>query len=92
MLSREPSARAIENATAGFELPFDRAIRRMLAHLGRRLADQALEQDIIGPDEARRRRGEADFLTSRALKLAPDGDEIKKLRDEVFKLLELKTN
>ena len=31
-----------------------------------------------------RARGEADFLTSRALKLAQDNDEVKKLRDEVF--------
>ena len=38
------------------------------------------------------RPGEADFLTSRALKLAPDNEEVKKLRDEVTKLLELKTN
>jgi hypothetical protein len=44
------------------------------------------------PDEARRARGEADFLTSRAVKLAPDNEEVKKLRDEVVKLLELKTN
>ena len=63
----------------------------LTAHLGRRLADQALKQgsDL---DEARRARGEADFLTSRALKLAPDSDEVKGLRDEVIKLLELKTN
>ena len=46
----------------------------------------------LDPDEARRARGEADFLTSRALKLAPDNDEVKKLRDEVIKLLGLKTN
>ena len=44
------------------------------------------------PDEARRARGEADFLTARALKLSPNESEIKKLRDEVVKLLELKTN
>jgi hypothetical protein len=60
-------------------------------HLGRCLADQALKQGS-DPDEARRTRGEADFLTSRALKLAPDNDEVKKLRDDVIKLLELKTN
>ena len=53
--------------------------------------DQALEQGR-DPDRARRARGEADFLTSRALKLAPDNDEVKKLRDEVVKLLELKPN
>jgi hypothetical protein len=64
---------------------------RVTAHLGRRLADQAFKQGR-DPDGARRDRGEADFLTSRALKLAPDNDEIKKLRDDVVKLLELKTN
>jgi dipeptidyl aminopeptidase/acylaminoacyl peptidase len=69
----------------------DPANARVTAHLGRRLANQALEQGS-DPDEARRARGEADFLTSRALKLAPDNDEVKKLRDEVVKLLELKTN
>src|SRR5215211_2888262 len=42
------------------------------------------------PDEVRRALGEADFLTSRAVKLAPDNDEVKKLRDEVVKLLALK--
>jgi hypothetical protein len=42
--------------------------------------------------DARRARGEADFLTSRALKPAPDNDEVKKLRYEVVKLLELKRN
>ena len=60
----------------------DPANARVTAHLGRRLADQALKQGR-DPDEARRARGEADFLTSRALKLAPDNDEVKKLRDEV---------
>jgi hypothetical protein len=69
----------------------DPANARVTAHLGRRLADQALEQGI-DPDEARRARGEADFLTSCALKLAPDNDEVKKLREEVIKLLELKAN
>jgi dipeptidyl aminopeptidase/acylaminoacyl peptidase len=64
---------------------------RLTAHLGRRLADQALKQGN-DPDEARRARGEADFLTSRALKLASDNDEVKKLRAEVVQLLELKTN
>jgi len=69
----------------------DPANARVTAHLGRRLADQALEQGS-DPDEARRARGEADFLTSRALKLAPHNGEVKKLRDEVVKLLGLKTN
>ena len=69
----------------------DPANVRVTAHLGRRLADYVLKQDN-DPDEGRGARGEADFLTSRALKLAPDSDEVKKLRDEVIKLLELKTN
>jgi hypothetical protein len=69
----------------------DPANARVTAHLGRRLADEALKQGA-DPDEARRARGEADFLTSSALKLAPDSDEVKKLRDEVVKLLELNTN
>ena len=72
-------------------LQVDPANARVTAHLGQRLADQALKQGG-DPDEARRARGEADFLTSRALKLAPDNDEVKKLRDEVVKLLGLKTN
>ena len=67
-------------------LQVDPANARVTAHLGRRLADQALKQGS-DPDEARRARGEADFLTSRALKLAPDNDEVKKLRDEVIELL-----
>jgi hypothetical protein len=72
-------------------LQVDPANARVTVHLGRRLADQALKQGGDA-DEARRARGEADFLTSRALKLAPGNDEVKKLRDEVVKLLELKTN
>jgi len=77
-------------------LQVDPANARVTAYLGRRLADRALAQgsdpDEARRDEAKRARGEADFLTSRALKLAPDNNEVKKLRDEVAKLLELKTN
>jgi hypothetical protein len=40
----------------------------------------------------RRALGEADFLTNRALKLAPNNEEVKKLRDEVVKLPELEIN
>jgi hypothetical protein len=68
----------------------DPANIRVTAQLGRRLADHALEQG--DPDEARRARGEADFLTRRALKLAPDSDEVKKLREEVVYLLKLKSD
>src|SRR6266496_1562428 len=79
----------VEGLRAALEV--DPANARVTAYLGRRLADHAFEQGG-DPDEARRARGEADFLTSRAQKLAPDNDEVKKLRDEVIKLLELKTN
>jgi len=67
-------------------LQVDPTNARVIAHLGRRLADQALAQDT-DPDEARRARGEAAFLTTRAIKLAPSNDEVKKLHDEVVKLL-----
>src|SRR6266536_1121218 len=79
----------VEGLRAALEV--DPVNARLTAHLGRRLADFAVQQGV-DPDEARRARGEADFLTSRAEKLAPDGDEVKKLRDEVVKLLERKTN
>ena len=72
----------VEGLRAAFQV--DPTNARVTAYLGRRLADQALKQGS-DPDEARRDRGEADFLTSRALKLAPESDE-------VIKLLELKTN
>ncbi len=72
-------------------MQFDPVNAPVTAHLGRRLADRALEQGV-NPDEARRDRGEADFLTSRALKLAPDNDETKRLRGEVVTLLGLKQN
>jgi hypothetical protein len=72
-------------------LQVDPANARLTAYLGRCLADQALKQGSDA-DETRRARGEADFLISRALKLAPDNGEVKKLRDEVIRLLELKTN
>jgi WD40 domain-containing protein len=79
----------VEGLRAAMQL--DPANARVTAHLGRLLADQALGKGS-DPDETRRARGEADFLTGRALKLAPDNEEVKKLRDEVIKLLELKTN
>jgi hypothetical protein len=85
--------RIVEGTVEGLRaaMQVDPANARVTAKLGRRLADQALKQGGY-PDEARRARGEADFLTSRALKLAPDNDEVKKLRQEVVKLLELKTD
>jgi dipeptidyl aminopeptidase/acylaminoacyl peptidase len=61
---------------------------RLTAHLGKALMEQALDKET-GADEARRDKGEADFQTRRALKLAPDNDELKNLRAEVVKLLGL---
>jgi hypothetical protein len=85
--------RIAEGTVEGLQaaLQLDPANGRVTAHLGRRLADQALERGI-DPEVARRDRGDADFLTSRAQKLSPDSAEVKKLRDEVVKLLKLKTN
>ena len=61
---------------------------RVAAHLGKALAEHGLDKET-GPDEARRDKGEADFQTRRALKLAPNNDEVKNLRGEVVKLLGL---
>jgi hypothetical protein len=97
-LSRETISEWLENrikesTVEGLRaaLQVDPANARVTAYLGRRLADQALKQGSDA-DETRRARGEADFLTSRALKLAPDNDEVKKLHEDVIRLLELKTN
>jgi hypothetical protein len=88
-LENRIKGRTVEGLRAALQV--DPGNARVTAHLGRHLAYQALEQGS-DPDEARRARGEADFLTRRALKLAPGNDEIKKLREEVIKLLELKEN
>jgi hypothetical protein len=61
---------------------------RLTAHLCQRLADQALETRT-DPDAARWARAEADFQTRRALKLAPDNDEVENLRAHVVQLLKL---
>jgi hypothetical protein len=61
---------------------------RLAAHFGRCLADYALDKRT-DPAEARRYRAEADFQTRRALQLAPENNEIKTLRDEVVRLLQL---
>jgi WD40 repeat protein len=97
-LSRETVSEWLENrikegTVEGLRaaIQVDPANARVTAHLGRHLAYQASEERG-NPDEARRFRAEADLLTSRALKLAPNNDEVKKLREEVVKLLELKTN
>jgi hypothetical protein len=70
-------------------LQVDPTNARVTAHLGRCLADQALKHGS-NSNETQRARGEADFLTRRAEKLAPDNEEVKKLREDVVKLLDLK--
>ena len=67
----------------------DPANARLVAHLGMALANLAVTETKTDPDEARRVRAEADYQTHRAVKLAPDNDEVKKLRAEVVKLLNL---
>ncbi len=52
------------------------------------LVSYALERGT-DPNQARRARAEADYQTHRAIKLAPDNDEVKKLRAEVVMLLNL---
>src|SRR5206468_5821461 len=76
----------VEGPRAALEV--DPANARIIACLGRLLADQALEQGADSGEAAEnfRARGEADFLTSRAVKLAPNSEEVKKLRDEVVKV------
>jgi hypothetical protein len=59
---------------------------RLAAHLGLAFADLAVTEGT-DPDEARRALAEADFQTRRALNLAPDNDEVKKLRAVVAKAL-----
>jgi WD40 repeat protein len=61
---------------------------RLAAHYGRRVADYALEKGT-DPDVGRRARAEADFQTARAMRLAPDNDEVKKLRADVVQMLNL---
>ena len=51
----------------------------------------SLSKKAVIPTKPGALRGGADFLTRRALELAPDNDEVKKLRDDVVKLLEPKT-
>jgi hypothetical protein len=66
----------------------DPANARLSAHFGLALANLAVAE-ATDPDVARRARAEADYQTHRALKLDPDNDEVRKLRDGVIKLLNL---
>jgi dipeptidyl aminopeptidase/acylaminoacyl peptidase len=79
-----------EGTLAGLRaaIQLDPANARLGAHFGRCLANLAVAEKT-DPDDARRARAEADFQTRRALKLASDNDEVKKLRAEVVKLLQL---
>ena len=58
------------------------------AHFGLALANFAVAKKA-DPDDARRARTEANYQTRRAVTLASDNDEVKKLRAEVVKLLGL---
>jgi hypothetical protein len=64
---------------------------RLAAHFGEALADYAVAEGT-DPGEAGRAWAEADFQTRRAMKLAPDNDEVKKLRAEVVKLLQINSD
>jgi hypothetical protein len=66
----------------------DPANARLIAHFGFALANFAVAKKT-DPDDARRARAEADYQTHRAVKLASENDEVKKLRTEVVKLLNL---
>jgi hypothetical protein len=60
----------------------------LVAHFGMALAYLAVAEKA-DPDDARRARAEADYQIHRAVKLASDNDEAKKLRAEVVNLLQL---
>jgi dipeptidyl aminopeptidase/acylaminoacyl peptidase len=66
----------------------DPANARLVAHFGMALANLAIAE-TTDPDDARRVWAEADYQTHRAVKLAPGNDEVKKLRAQVVKLLNL---
>jgi hypothetical protein len=56
-----------------------------------------LKRDLTAPrllpdGDARRARAEADYQTRRALNVDPDNDEVRKLRDEVDKLLQINSD
>ena len=63
-------------------IQMDPANARLIAHFGVALANLPVTEKT-DPDNARRARAEADYQTHRAVKLAPDNDEVKKLREEV---------
>jgi hypothetical protein len=69
----------------------DPANARLVAHFGMALANLAVAEKT-DPDDARRARAEADYQTHRTIKLASDNDEVKKLRAEVVKLLQINSD
>src|SRR5208282_965113 len=69
-------------------IQIDPANARLIAHFGLALAKLAVAE-TTDPNVARRARAEADYQTHRAVKLAPDNDEVKDLRAKVVKLLNL---
>jgi LPS O-antigen subunit length determinant protein (WzzB/FepE family) len=64
----------------------DPANARLAAHFGMALAARALDK-ATDANQARLDRGEADYQKRRALKLAPHNDEVKSLRAEVVRML-----
>ena len=64
----------------------DPANARLIAHFGLALANLAVAERT-DPNDAQRARAEADYQTRRAVKLASNNNEVKKLRAEVVKLL-----
>jgi hypothetical protein len=69
-------------------IQMDPANVHLIAHFGLALANLAVAEKT-DPDVARRARAEADYQTRRAIKLAPDNGEVKKLRAEAVNLLNL---
>ena len=77
---------SLENLRAAMRV--DPTNARVAAHFGLRLAEYALKAGT-DPDLARQAKAEADFQTRRALRLAPNIEEVRNLRAEVVKLLGL---
>jgi len=73
------------------EIQMNPANACLIAHFGVALANLAVAEKT-DLDNARRAWAEADYQTHRAIKLAPDNDEVKKLREEVVKLLQINTD
>ena len=69
----------------------DPANARLAAHFGKAIANYALGlgTSATDPNRGRKAMEQADFQTRRAIKLAPDNGEVRKLRTEVVKLLQL---